>query len=138
VALTKIVWDDSFSTGEPSVDLQHRYLIKTINELAEALDAGKGRDVVSEILVVTQFYAEWHFQREEDCMERYKCPMADANKNAHAVFIEKFKKFRQDFEKGGATDALATRIYTELGDWLVNHILKIDKSLAAVVPRRQT
>jgi len=128
------VWDDSFSTGEPSVDLQHRYLIKTINELAEALEKGKGKEAINEILVVTQFYAEWHFQREEDCMERYKCPMAAANKQAHGVFIEKFKTFRENFEKDGATDELAGRMYSELSDWLVNHILKVDKALSAVVP----
>jgi hemerythrin len=135
LSVTKIVWDDSLSTGEPSVDLQHRYLIKTINELAEAIDQGKGRDAISEILVVTQFYAEWHFQREEECMERYRCPAAAANKSAHAVFIEKFRKFREDYESAGATDALAARMYAELGDWLVNHILKVDKALAAVVPQ---
>jgi hemerythrin len=134
MATKKIVWDDSFNTGEPSVDLQHRYLIKTINELAEAIETGRGKEAINEILVVTQFYAEWHFQHEEGCMERYKCPMAAANKHAHAVFIENFKRFRADFEKSGATDDLAARMYAELSDWLVNHILKVDQALAAVVP----
>jgi hemerythrin len=118
------------------VDLQHRYLINTINELAEAIDAGKGRDSISEILVVTQFYAEWHFKREEECMERYRCPMAATNKSAHALFIEKFKRFRDEYEKGGASDTLAARMYEELGDWLVNHLLTVDRALADVVPKR--
>jgi hemerythrin len=129
-------WNDSFSTGEPSIDLQHRYLIKTVNELGLAIDQGRGEAVIQEILATTEFYIVWHFGREEDCMERYKCPMAGRNKQAHAFFIEKFKGLRMEIENEGASIELAERVYAELADWLSDHILKVDSALASVVPHQ--
>jgi len=49
-----------------------------------------------EILDFLQFYAKWHFGQEEDCMNKYKCPIADQNKKAHAGFLKKFDRFKRN------------------------------------------
>jgi hemerythrin len=116
--------------------MQHRYLIKTINELGAAIDKGQDEAAIKEILQATQFYIRWHFGREEDCMERYRCPAAGMNKHAHGVFLERFKVLTAEFESEGASTGLAERIYAELVDWLLNHILKVDSVLASVIPPR--
>lgn len=63
-----ITWDDSMTTGVPEIDAQHKELFEKMNEFAEALACGKGRAETGEMLDFLQFYAQWHFQREETCM----------------------------------------------------------------------
>ncbi|HHL73108.1 MAG TPA: bacteriohemerythrin [Bacteroidetes bacterium] len=125
----KIEWDESLMTGNRIIDLQHKYLIDIINELAEAIEAGTAGSVISKIINLLKYYTLWHFEREEQCMERYKCPMAEQNKSAHGKFIETFESFQEEYRQSGGTEDIAMRMYTELTDWLVKHIKKIDMGI---------
>ena len=125
----KIPWSDSLSTGARAVDIQHKFLIELINHLAEAITEGKGKTTIGKILLEIKYYTEWHFAREELFMDRYKCPAAEVNKRAHAGFIQTFESFQREFKETGGSDELARRAYTELTNWLVNHIMKVDKQL---------
>lgn len=93
-----ITWDDSMSTGLPNIDAQHKEIIEKYNELDEALAQGSGRarTVAGELLDFLQFYSAWHFEREEKCMEEYKCPAAEANKQAHAEFTVIFGQLYEE------------------------------------------
>ena len=130
----KIVWDDSLLTGSRAIDVQHKFLIDIINDLAEAIEEGKGAAAVGKILNLIRYYSEWHFEREEDCMLRHECPVADANKDAHAYFLETFAGFQAEFRASGGSDEIARRMYTELTQWLVNHIKGVDCHIAACLP----
>ncbi len=125
----KIEWDDSLKTGNRIIDLQHKYLIDIINELAEAIEKGTASGIINKIINLLKYYTLWHFEREENCMERYQCPMAEQNKSAHAKFIETFEQFQEEYRQSGGTDDIAMRMYKELTDWLVKHIKKIDMGI---------
>ena len=129
----KIEWTDALSTGNRAIDVQHKYLVDIINELAEAIETGQAAQSVKRILHVLQYYTEWHFEREELCMERTKCPMAEKNKCAHKEFIETFVKFRDEYTQSGGSEDIALRMYKTLTEWLVKHIQGIDSSLKDVV-----
>ena len=126
----RVEWSDAIATGHLATDNQHKLLIDIINELADAIETGQTQAKMSKILNLLQYYTEWHFQREELCMERNKCPMAEKNKAAHCMFIEKVKQFRADY-KHNPTVEFAQKLYHELVDWLVHHIQGIDTSLRA-------
>lgn len=126
----KLAWDDSLSTGVRAIDVQHKYLIDIINELAEAIEAGVASGSVRKILNLMKYYAEWHFGREELCMERFKCPVAAANKTAHAYFLETFRGFENEYRQSGGSEEIARRMYKTLTEWLVKHIKGIDGNLA--------
>ena len=132
----KIEWDDSLSTGVRAIDVQHKYLIDIINELAEAIEEGHGARSVRKILNLLRHYAEWHFGREEQCMERHQCPAAAKNKKAHAYFMETFDGFQQEYRASGGSDEIARRMYAELTDWLVSHIKKVDGTMDGCVHAR--
>lgn len=134
----KLSWDDSLSTGVPAVDVQHRYLIDVINELADAIEYNKGRKAIGKILNMLKYYTVWHFGREEKCMDRYQCPAAEINKKAHAKFIETFERFHEEFLTTTSAEDLALRMYQELTEWLVKHIKGVDGQLNACVHRKQT
>lgn len=125
----RISWDDSLLTGNRAVDVQHRYLIDIINELADTIEAGRASTDLGKILNLAKHYAEWHFGREEMCMDRVRCPAAEANKKAHAYFVEVFEGFQREFRESGGSEEIARRMYTTLTDWLVNHIKKTDGQL---------
>ncbi len=129
----RLSWDDSLLTGDRAVDVQHKYLIDIINELADAIESGQAASALGKILNLIKYYAEWHFGREEQCMERFRCPAAETNIKAHAYFIETFEGFQQEYRASGGSDEIARRMYTTLTDWLVGHIKKIDGQLGGCV-----
>lgn len=126
----KLAWSDALSTGNKAIDVQHKYLIDIINELAEAIETKTTGTSVRKILNLLQHYTLWHFGREELCMERTNCPAACANKEAHAKFVETFLAFKAEYTNSGGAEDIALRMYKTLTDWLVNHIQKIDGQLA--------
>lgn len=134
----KIAWNDSLATGVRLIDVQHKYLIDIINELAEAIETGQTGSSVRKILNLLKYYTEWHFGREELCMEKYHCPAAAANKAAHGVFMETFEGFQNDYRASGDSEDIARRMYDELTLWLVNHIQKIDTQAGPCVHQEKT
>jgi hemerythrin len=132
-----ITWDNSMATGLSDLDAQHREIIKKFNEFSEALwcPNGMDRQVAGEVLDFLQFYALWHFEREEKCMERYHCPAAAVNKHAHAEFIKKFGGFYEQWQAGGMDLKLVRETYLELEKWIVTHIRQVDTELYPCVKR---
>ena len=124
----KVEWSDAIATGHLATDNQHKMLIDIINELAEAIETKQTDLKMRKILNLLQYYTEWHFEREELCMIRTKCPMGEKNKAAHCVFMARLKKFQEEYKSNPSVD-FAERVYKELVNWLVLHIQGIDSSL---------
>ncbi len=125
----KLEWSDSFTTGVPEVDDQHKELIRQLNLLYGAMAEGKSQDQIAKILDFLGNYAVWHFGSEEECMAKHACPAAEANKKAHAQFIELFGTMQKRFQKEGPTTALVVEVQQQTSNWVVNHILRIDTKL---------
>jgi hemerythrin len=131
-----IIWDEStMGTGVPELDAQHQKLFEKFNEFSEAMAGKKSLEAAGDMLDFLQFYAKWHFGQEEDCMNKYKCPIADQNKKAHAVFLKKFDRFYTEWQTGNMTSKLAQKTYDELELWLVNHVARTDTQLRPCVKK---
>jgi len=129
-------WNIALNTGDESLDNQHRYLVDLLNKLGEAITEGHGSDSLARILGALRFYAGWHFGKEENCFETYHCPAAEKNKKAHAVFIEKFDKYHDEFNRLGGSNELALLIHEEISDWIINHILIVDGELYPCIHKK--
>jgi hemerythrin len=127
----------TMATGVAEIDTQHQELIKKLNELFERMKKGEGAAGLKDLLDFLGKYAQWHFGREEGCMTQHQCPVAAANKNAHAEFIKVFTAYRGRLEKEGATPGLAFEIQQQLTNWLNNHIVRIDTKLKECVGKTQ-
>ena len=128
-------WDTSMKTGSPEVDQQHMELIRQLNLLLHALEQGAGEQQVDELLNFLSTYVVEHFKFEEELMDRNRCPIAQANKNAHVEFINKLKAFRAQVESQSASKTVvAIQVLRELSNWLINHIRKIDAQLQNQLP----
>lgn len=131
-----IVWDkETMSTGFDYIDTQHQHLIEQFNKLSDAIEHGKGREETGAVLDYLQFYTKWHFEREESCMEKYGCPVADANYNAHRIFLKKIDRLYEHYQESDTDPRLIFETVGELKEWIVRHIVGVDTNLHSCVPR---
>lgn len=133
----KLFWDEKFSTGDPALDFQHKYMFETFNKLSDAIAAAQGNESVSVILGRLKFYSDWHFKKEEECFNLHQCPSAKTNIDAHANFRELLAAYSEDYEKTGGSQELAIRIHESLADWLTRHILVVDTTLRACIHKKE-
>jgi hemerythrin len=124
-------WDVSMTTGVPLVDNEHKELFRQVENLHRAMREGKGRREIGKILDFVGDYVVSHFAHEEQMMDQYRCPAAEANKAAHNQLIAKFKELQTRFESAGASSSLTLEIHDTLKNWLTQHIHKIDTQLLA-------
>jgi hemerythrin len=133
----KVYWNEKFSTGDESLDFQHKYIIDTFNKLSDAIADEHEEETVRTILGRLKFYSTWHFEKEEACMDHYKCPAAQANKNAHAAFTQMFNAYHEEYIVTGGSQELAIKVHKSLLDWLTNHILAVDTQLYPCIHERK-
>ncbi|MEM4204058.1 MAG: hemerythrin family protein [Candidatus Methanomethylicaceae archaeon] len=124
---------ESLITGVPEIDIQHKELFRAFNEFADILERGQGASALKKLLVFLQYYAEWHFEREEQCAERYHCPIAEVNQKAHKRFLEIFGSLLEQCRESGYSEELARIAYKELAGWLFNHVAQIDRQIGECV-----
>ncbi len=128
-----IAWDPSMSTGVAEIDAQHQELLRRMAEFLQALEAGQGREETGKILDFIQFYAKWHFKREEKCMAEHQCAIAEVNHTAHGEFIRRFDILWQQYQVSDIDPRIPYETSQELANWFVQHILRIDTRLNACV-----
>ena len=122
--MSLIEWDDSYSVKIREIDGQHMRLLEIINDLYEAMRAGKANDVLAGLFGDLVDYTQTHFATEEGYLERYGYPDVRMHQLQHDVFIDKILALRKDFESGRAD--VSTEIMTFLQDWLFRHIKGTD------------
>lgn len=122
-------WTEAMATGDEAIDNEHRTLIAWINRLGEANEADRGEQEVLRVLNFLLTYARLHFAHEEGCFARARCPHAAANCKAHEQFIQHVTSVKSECEAHGVTEHRALELHRMLGEWLANHILKVDTSL---------
>jgi hemerythrin len=88
-------------------------------------------DEIKKILARLEDYTKEHFSDEEEYMESIKYDGIDAQKRAHAAFINKLDTL--DFEKIKQKPQENMEALIEfLMQWLINHIMYTDKKIPIV------
>ena len=131
-----IYWNEGLSVGFPDLDEHHREIMGKFNEFYAEMQGGTGakREEAGKILDYLQFYAQLHFKREEELMEKYRCPAADDNKREHAQFLKDFGAFYSQWQEGGMDLALANDTFVKMMEWIVNHVQGVDMRLRDCLP----
>jgi len=123
-------WSNSLSIGNSILDEDHRRLIKLVDDLHSAMDQGKGREVLGGVLAELLKYTREHFKREEDFMQRIGYEDFLAHKQEHERLVLSLRDIQKRFDTGEAV--LTLTVSSFLFEWLFNHIMRVDKKLAAV------
>lgn len=121
-------WSPALQVGHSEIDRQHQKLIDIANRLNAAMQAGQGRTVSGEILQELVDYTVSHFGFEEGLMHTHAYSDQAAHLEEHRKLIQSVTEFKQQFDAGQAS--ISIDLMGFIRDWLVNHILKVDKALA--------
>lgn len=128
-----VLWTEQFATGVDRIDQQHRTLINNINHLESMLtDTNPSRAECEFLIHLVDFlesYADTHFQFEEHCMHRYRCPVHARNRQAHECFLNFLQEFKERCKKEGFRLDVLRKLHETLSGWIQEHILQVDTQL---------
>ena len=124
-----IQWDDSLSVNVAAIDLQHKKLVKMINELDDAMRVGKSKGILGSIVSGLIGYVGIHFSTEEKYFAKFNYPETDQHTQEHKAFSAKVDDFAKKFQTGQL--GLSIDVMTFLSDWLGKHIKGTDKKYSA-------
>jgi hemerythrin len=130
-----VTWNDSLKTGNATVDKQHLELIGLVNNLHEALLAGKGKEQIGATLEGLAKYTTTHFQTEELLMARSVYPGMAVHKAKHEDLLKQAGALIADHKAG--KPVLSITVSQFLADWVRHHIDAEDKALAAYLAKKQ-
>jgi len=130
-----ILWNDRFSVGVPSLDIQHRQLVEMVNELHAALAAGRGEPVIRELLDRLGRYAETHLESEEQMLRAHDYPDFAAHKAQHEEYLARVRELQS--RAGHGQVAMVISLLAFFKDWWTSHILHADKAYSDYLRARR-
>lgn len=125
------VFTDKYKTGIELIDEEHRRLfeiIKETNDLIYAELVHDKYDAIIHIIGELKDYTVSHFHDEEEYMEAIGYEGLEAQKAAHAAFVDKLNTIDMESVDDNQHEYLCELIEYLLS-WLSNHILKMDKKI---------
>jgi len=141
-------WQPEMSVNEDKIDEQHQTLINQVNKLTQELSSDKELPRVRETVNFLGKYVVEHFTYEEAYMKKHGYPGLKEHQKIHNEFIKFFQKYKKDFNKelyspikpGEKISNRLKKISKEcqkfLGDWVVNHILKVDQKFVVYINKK--
>ena len=129
---TLIRWTDELS-NLPSIDAQHKKLVDYINAVHRA---ARSNDMAAVLTVFGQLktYTVEHFGYEERLFDLHGYPEGAQHKDVHRRFVQRVLEWEQQASGGNPT--VVMEILRGLVDWLVSHIMKVDKRYEAFLRER--
>jgi len=128
LSMSMFEWKQEYSVGHPEIDSQHKKLFELANNLFNAMNSGKGKEVLSRTLADLVSYTRMHFATEERLMRTHHYPEYEKHKADHDTLTAKVVEFQHDFETGRA--AITVGLLQFLKDWLRHHIGETDRKIA--------
>jgi hemerythrin len=120
-----LTWGDQYMVNIAEIDAQHKKLFDMVNEMHDAMRAGKGDDVIGRTLDGLLGYVKTHFATEERYMTQHGFPEYAAHKKEHEDLTAKALDLHKQFKEG--KPVLSFDVMDFLKTWLQNHILGTDK-----------
>ena len=126
-------WSESFNTSVPKIDVQHKRLVRLLNQLEVALCHQSDMPMAENIFNELAEYAKYHFQTEENVWHQNFQGDAweEEHKHKHDDFITDVLKLKGD----GSANPLdkMVDVVSFLTQWLTFHILNEDRRMALAV-----
>ena len=122
-------WNEGLSVGVDKIDTQHRRLVDMINDLYLAVHGDRGREAVGDIFAGLKEYVVKHFSDEEEMMHSIGYDDLENHREIHKTIVAQAQSLESRWhaaEPGVELEALSF-----LKEWLVNHIMKVDKRYSA-------
>ncbi len=123
-------WTQDLSVGVEKIDSQHRELFRRINRLVDAIKQSRCKDEIDDTIRFLEEYAAIHFAEEEKYMQETKYADYERHKAHHSTYLAALAELKREAAlprvKGGSYDLSVTTNQVVV-DWIIDHILKVDK-----------
>ncbi|MBF0144025.1 MAG: hemerythrin family protein [Magnetococcales bacterium] len=118
-------WNDEWTVGIRTIDVDHKNLVGMINRLA---DASVRTLAIRELLPPLIRYTVDHFRTEESMMAATAYPHLERHRGEHQGLVQHVSKVGEVIREWSDPE-LPDDLENFLRDWLMNHIMKSDKRL---------
>lgn len=129
--MSMMEWTQVMSVGSITIDNQHKQLIALINKLGDAMQQGRGNDVMSEVLSELTDYTIKHFRYEESVFSASRYPHSELHKQKHTILVDQVKSIRTKVASGQSAVSISTLNF--LKDWVTEHIMKTDMTYTSYI-----
>lgn len=128
------VWDEKYQLGVTEIDHDHARLVMLLNQLHEAMSAGRAKSLLGMLFTELIDYTKVHFAHEAALMKAYDYPEVQSHAFEHGRLARTVLDLQKRFEEGSATVGLQTAEF--LRSWLSLHIMESDRALADYLRER--
>ncbi|MCW2285325.1 bacteriohemerythrin [Rhodoblastus acidophilus] len=128
-----MTWNEKMSLGVVGIDNEHKKLVGLVNELYDAIQAGKANDVLGRVLDGLVAYTESHFRHEEALFSDAGYPHSAEHKREHERLATRVLEIQAQV-RDGVRGALSLDVMNFLKDWLINHIQDSDRKYIPYLP----
>lgn len=131
---TTLIWTDVMLVGVDAIDNDHQRLIELLNKVSVSqIDDIDVDNVIANLID----YTLYHFKREEALMQACDYPDLENHRKIHATLIQQVQQLS---DKWHAEPRLITldELRVFLRNWLYNHILKVDTTIAPYAEGKKT
>ncbi|MFZ1685369.1 MAG: bacteriohemerythrin [Candidatus Zixiibacteriota bacterium] len=122
-----VEWSPQLSVDVSVIDTQHKKLIDLINQLHDAMKAGRSHDELGHTLSGLMEYVGHHFATEEKLMKETDYPDKAAHMAEHVKMTTLAKEYHERLTVGKTISG--AEILGILRSWLMNHIQQVDAKL---------
>jgi len=126
-------WTEEMSVNNPTIDAQHKQLLKQVNILLDVILNQKNISIIKETVVFLDKYITGHLKYEEEYLAENMYPDLSEHQEIHKNFIKKYEELKESLEISGPTIEMFSEVETFLGEWWVNHIGTEDKKYAEFI-----
>lgn len=128
-----IKWTPDLSVGVKHIDNQHKIWFEKANALFEAGREQRAKEYINQMIDFLDEYTKEHFRDEEAYMEEINYPELNAQKRAHASFVNDLAKLKSDYNESGGNLRVILNANKMVINWLTNHIRIMDKKIGEYV-----
>ncbi len=122
--------DEDFTVYIRGIDMQHRQLVRTFNNLYRAMLEDDSR-YAYEALNFLREYTVFHFKTEEKIFEKYGYPKAREHQEQHMYFVKQVEDFAARLRSGSGEAASSLDMLGFLAYWIKVHIQGADRDYGA-------
>jgi hemerythrin-like metal-binding protein len=131
---SEVIWDESYSVGHETLDLQHRKILELCARAIDCLDDDRVEALGQAHLILNelQSYVDIHFRTEEQILTACHYPRLAEQQAEHREYSRQLTELLYAATQGMIDKA---GICVFLSRWWRGHILESDKQYSSYIAR---
>ena len=125
--MTLIKWKPTYSLGIPSVDFEHRQMIRMINKVYASLGDDAGPDEIESALEDIYAGIASHFALEERHMREARYEEFEEHKDEHEELLDQIRDMMDNFDQD--PESSRETLQHSLSSWFGKHFATFDARL---------